>query len=287
MLCRILKIVLLCAVVATPATMLARSAPDGERIDNRVALTRPAVENYEKAVGQIRAKASDRTRHCTATAIAPRFVLTVVHCLFNDLGRPYGKIDFFPGSRAQDSEPFGKFPVLRYHRPVRYELGRKTALNLRYDLAIVEVGLNAKGQGLNEAAAIVSFRAASLSGREIMTMLGYPNDKELYGAYIQRGCSFRLFAGILYRTDCYATKGQSGSPVLVHETGSGQHYVQAVISGVTRTASFATRITPERESIFESIISGRYARGKPDAAAERWQMYYVGTVPQDAFLWLD
>ncbi|MBC7204320.1 MAG: trypsin-like serine protease [Pusillimonas sp.] len=249
------------------------------RTDNRVALTSDAVTDYEKAVGQIRATGSERTRHCTGTAIAPRFVLTVVHCLFNDLGEPYGRIDFFPGSRASNGAPFGSFPVLRYYRPVQYELGLKTAANLRYDLALVEVGLNRKGERISEAAAVVPFRAATDAAPGTVTILGYPNDKELYGAYIQSDCGIRLFARVLYRTECFATKGQSGSPVLVYDREQQRYYVQGVLSGVTKTASFATRITQERQAILQAIVQGNYAKATQSNTMEKWRQYYVGSVP--------
>jgi V8-like Glu-specific endopeptidase len=259
--------------------LFAGSLAADTRTDNRLALTSEAVHDYEKAVGQIRATGGERIRHCTGTAIAPRFVLTVVHCLFNDLGEPYGKIDFFPGSRANNGTPFGSFPVLRYYRPVRYELGRKTAANLRYDLALVEVGLNRKGQRISEAAAVVPFRAAPNANAGQMTLLGYPNDKELYGAYIQPDCSIRLFARILYRTECLATKGQSGSPVLVYDDEQQRYYVQGVLSGVTESASFATRITPERQAILEAIVQGNDPQAQKNNAVEKWQRYYVGSNP--------
>jgi|ABEF01.1.fsa_nt_gi V8-like Glu-specific endopeptidase len=261
------------------STALARPPVADARTDNRRALTSEAVKDYEKAVGQIRATGVDRTRHCTGTAVAPQFVLTVVHCLFNDLGEPYGKIDFFPGARANNGEPFGSFPVLRYYRPAQYKLNRKTAGNLRYDLALVEVGLNRKGQRISEAAGVVPFRAADGSTPGVMTILGYPNDKEQYGAYIQSDCRIQLFARILYRTECFATKGQSGSPVLVYDDNQQRYYVQGVLSGVTKSASFATRITPEREAILQAIVQGDYPQEVPNNTREKWQQYYVGSVP--------
>ena len=158
---RTLRHIALFVFSLVPLLVGARVSGADTRTDNRVALTTEPTKDYEKAVGQIRATGGDRTRHCTGTAIAPQFVLTVVHCLFNDLGEPYGKIDFYPGSRADNGEPFGAFPVLRYYRPINYEMGRKTAANLRYDLALVEVGPNRKGQRISEAAAVVPFRAAN------------------------------------------------------------------------------------------------------------------------------
>lgn len=276
---RALRAVLFFVLSLSPLLVSGRVANEDPRTDNRVALTAEAAKDYEKAVGQIRASGGDRTRHCTGTAVAPRFVLTVVHCLFNDLGEPYGKIDFYPGSRASNGEPFGVFPVLRYYRPMEYALGKKTAANLRYDLALVEVGLNRKGQLMSEAAAVVPFRAAPDAAPGVMTILGYPNDKELYGAYIQKNCSMRLFARILYRTECYATKGQSGSPVLVYDEQQQRYYVQGVLSGVTKAASFATRITRERQAILQAIVQGHYSSVHTNPGVEEWQKYYVGSVP--------
>lgn len=279
MLLQIVKYVFALFFSLVAFTAAARLGNDGKRSDERVAVTTQAVKDYEKAVGQIRAEGGNRTRHCTGTAVAPQFVLTVVHCLFNDLGEPYGRIDFFPGSRAFDKEPFGSFPVLRYYRPVKYELDKKTALNLRYDMALVEVGLNREGERISEAAAVIPFRAAIDPAAGVMTILGYPNDKEPYGAYIQPDCSFRLFADILYRTECFAANGQSGSPVLVYDNKQQRYYVQGVLSGVTKSASFATRITQERQRILQAIIQGSFSSMVQDNGTERWQQYYVGSIP--------
>jgi len=254
------------------AASQAMTAPD--RPDNRVLMVDIARFPHEKAVGQIRATGPNRSRFCTGTAVAPRFVITVAHCLFNDKGQPYHNVAFFPGARHGAPAPMGRFPVLRQYRPVAYRFGSHTASNARFDMALLEVGPNEKGQTLDQAAATVAFRGDNGVPADSMTLIGYPNDKPLYGAYIQKQCGLHLFAHILYRTGCYATLGQSGSPVLVFDDENQRYILQGILSGVTKTDSFATRITPERQQILDQIIAGTYT-SEIREPIEIWQAFPV------------
>ncbi|MGT2887583.1 trypsin-like peptidase domain-containing protein [Streptococcus didelphis] len=125
-------------------------------------------ENYSGKDGRISTGVNS-----SGSVIGKNLVLTCAHCVQQD-DNPATMGYVIPG-RDDDKEPFGRFKIKAMHIPEEYVNG---PYNLAFDLAILEIEPNEKGQSIGDLVAPLKLREFSddLIGKDVVTF-GYPDDK--------------------------------------------------------------------------------------------------------------
>lgn len=238
--------------------------------DDRVRVT-GAYEAKNRTVGQLIAFSNNKTRvhRCSATALRNNIILTAAHCIYNN-GELLEDMYFYPGIRAEHTQPFGRFPVLQATLPVLYDKHISNTLTVGYDIAVLRVGNNEVGDSLANFVGGRGHWGVSKLPHNKMSTIGYPGDKANSTVYQQTDCYIADHGPLTYETHCDVITGQSGSPAFVHHAASNDDYIVGVIAGELPRTNIIAKITPERSRIIRDVLDGNYQANKNDYL-EKWK----------------
>lgn len=225
------------------ACCLVMLAPAGSDARDRVArmVTETEAPAY-RAVGRLNVAGN---RHCTATLINNRLVLTAAHCLFNARtgrrARPQD-IMFVAGQRGESYAALRKVNGVAllpgyYFRRLPYARGAEK------DLALLQLETPI---GPDEAAPLP---VGVWDRRGSVSMVAFGRDRA-YIASLRENCRPQRQTPALVVLDCPVVPGVSGAPVL--RQGPEGPVVVGVVSAAVKGEAFAVTI-PVTPNVIEAL----------------------------------
>jgi V8-like Glu-specific endopeptidase len=235
--------------IALLACCLLLAAPGAPDARDRVArmVTEAEAPTY-RAVGRLNVAGN---RHCTATLISDRLVLTAAHCLFNALtgneARPQD-IMFVAGQRGDTYAALRKVNAVA--KLPGYAFRRLPfARDAETDLALLHLEKPiAPGE-------VRPLRVGVWDRRGTVSVAAFGRDRA-YIASLREGCRPQRQTPALVVLDCPVVPGVSGAPVL--RTGPDGPVVVGVVSALVKDDGFAVTIavTPEVIDLLKSRLLG-------------------------------
>lgn len=233
------RIILLCALALVPATgVMAQTAGD----DSARQLIAEDAQTRWQAIGRVNVAGQG---FCTGTLISDRLVVTVAHCLFSPrTGRAIApdRIHFLAGYRI------GAYAAHRTGSRIavdpNYTVGEQSGANIAADLALIELSEPIPA-GLVPP---VPAGCCSVVDDPVMT-LSYGMDRP-EALSQQTGCVVTGRSGSIVLTDCEATPGVSGAP-LIGEAESGATILGVIVAmdGRIRGDAIATSLGDRVEGL--------------------------------------
>ncbi len=229
-----------CLLPLAPAAPLAR--------DRDARMVTEAEAPIYRAVGRLNVAGN---RHCTATLITDRLVLTAAHCLFNARtgaeARPQN-ILFVAGQRGdtyaalRKVDAVAKLPGYTFRR-------LPFARDAETDLALLHLEAPVAPDEAHPLSVGVWDRIGTVS------MVAFGRDRA-YIASLREGCAVQSQAAALVVLDCPVVPGVSGAPVL--RQGPEGPVVVGVVSAAEQDSGFAVTIpvSPEVIEVLKVVMFG-------------------------------
>lgn len=249
--------------------------------DNRIALN--AQTKIERAIGQLKVQypssAKGQTSSCSATVLSGDYLITAAHCIINKQGERPAELYFYPQINGNVTYPHGRYRITDIYYPNKYKANQVTLQDFEYDMAILKVDKNGKGNSLEEKVSGLGLETllvmeAGTPGAS--STMGYPGDKPASVPYKQTSCSHTIHNKLQFRTDCDIFRGQSGSSFFHTDPNTKVTSLIGIVVAETEKYNIVARMTDRRLQIIESIINENFSSN--GFIGEKWNHERLGAV---------
>lgn len=192
------------------------------------------------AVGKIQAAGYNWVESCTGTLVAPDRVVTAAHCLVDPRMKkpiPASKLNFLAGLRRDKWVGHAKVTCAKALRPLVSHDGTSAMLRTDVAVLVLEDVLEIKPMALAEDGALTA-------GSKV-DHAGYAKNRPFVPS-LHADCRVLAVDEGFIATDCDATFGQSGGPVLV-KNEDGEKLAAVMVGGREDTANLAVAVENWRE----------------------------------------